>query len=79
MTNRISDKLRIINPIIQAPMLGVVTPKMVAAANQASCLGSLQLGDADYTICVDKIRETKKETDLPFAVNIFVNEIPRIT
>ena len=79
MANRIIDKLGIINPIIQAPMLGAVTSKMVAAANRADCLGSLPLGDADYKICIDKIRATKKETNQPFAVNIFVNEIPPIT
>ena len=79
MENRITQKLGIKNPIIQAPMLGVATAEMVAAANRADCLGSLPLGDADYQICVDKIRETKKETNQPFAVNIFVNEIPPIT
>ena len=79
MANRISHMLRIRNPIIQAPMLGVATPEMVAAANRADCLGSLPLGDADYQICIDKIRETKRVTDKPFAVNIFVNEITPIT
>ena len=79
MENRITDKLGIIHPIIQAPMLGAVTSKMVAAANRANCLGSLPLGDADYKICVDKIRATKKETNRPFMVNIFVNDIPPIT
>ena len=78
MENRITDKLGIINPIIQAPMLGAVTAKMIAAANSANCLGSLPLGDSDYKLCIDKIRETKRETNKPFSVNIFVNEIPPI-
>lgn len=49
-------------------MLGVVTFKMVAAANRANCLGSLPLGDADYATCISKILETKTETDKAFAV-----------
>ena len=63
-------------PIIQAPMFGVTTPQMVAAAAGAGALGSLALGDLPYKECIKAIELTKKLTDGPFAVNIFVNSIP---
>lgn len=66
-------------PIIQAPMFGVTTPEMVAAAGKANCLGSLALGDLNADKCAETIRSTKSMTDKPFAVNIFVNKIPEIT
>ncbi len=75
----ISKKLNIKYPIIQAPMFGVSTPKMVAAANNADCLGSLALADLSAEKSVELIRETKKLTDKHFAANIFVHKIPEIT
>ncbi len=75
----ISKKLNIKYPVIQAPMFGVSTPKMVAAANNADCLGSLALADLSAEKSVELIRETKKLTDKHFAANIFVHKIPEIT
>lgn len=77
--NRIVELLGMEHPIIQAPMMGLSTPEMVAAANRAHCLGSLALGDADARSCAKKIREVKQLSSGPFAVNIFVNDIPPIT
>lgn len=76
---KINKKLNIQYPVIQAPMFGVSTPGMVAAANIASCLGSLAIADLSGDSSVQLIRETKKLTDRPFAVNIFVHKIPEIT
>lgn len=76
---KISEKLNIQYPVIQAPMFGVSTPEMVAAANRASCLGSLAIADLSGDSSVQLIRETKTLTDQPFAVNIFVHKIPEIT
>ncbi|EJL74214.1 NAD(P)H-dependent flavin oxidoreductase [Chryseobacterium populi] len=75
----ISEKLNIQYPVIQAPMFGVSTPEMVSAAAKANCLGSLALADLSAGQSVKLIRETKKLTDKPFAVNIFVHHIPEIT
>lgn len=75
----ISKKLGIQYPIIQAPMFGMSTPKMVAAAAKADCLGSLALADLAAEQSVELIRETRKLTDQPFAVNIFAHPIPEIT
>ncbi|MCW3161443.1 NAD(P)H-dependent flavin oxidoreductase [Chryseobacterium oryctis] len=75
----ISKKLNIKYPIIQAPMFGVSTPEMVAASNKADCLGSLALADLSAEKSLELIHETRKLTDKPFAVNIFVHDIPEIT
>ncbi|QBJ88181.1 nitronate monooxygenase [Chryseobacterium gleum] len=75
----ISKKLGIKYPVIQAPMFGVSTVQMAVAAAQAGCLGSLALADLSADQSVELIRETKKLTDKPFAVNIFVHYIPAVT
>ncbi|MDR2284165.1 MAG: nitronate monooxygenase [Sphingobacterium sp.] len=66
-------------PLIQAPMFGVSTVDMAVAATQAGCLGSLALADIDADAAVQVIRATKKLTDKPFAVNLFVHRIPEVT
>lgn len=75
----ISKKLGIKYPVVQAPMFGMSTPEMVAAAGKAGCLGSLALADLSADQSVELIRETRKLTDQPFAVNIFAHRIPEIT
>ncbi|MGE8537092.1 MAG: NAD(P)H-dependent flavin oxidoreductase [Chryseobacterium sp.] len=75
----ISRKLGIQYPVIQAPMFGVSTVQMVAAAAKAGCLGSLALADLSADQSVELIRETKKLTDKLFAANIFVHHIPEVT
>ncbi|WP_426480622.1 NAD(P)H-dependent flavin oxidoreductase [Chryseobacterium sp. R2ACT005] len=75
----INRKLGIQYPVIQAPMFGVSTVQMVAAAAKAGCLGSLALADLSADQSVELIRETKKLTDKLFAANIFVHHIPEVT
>ncbi|OCA72707.1 tungsten formylmethanofuran dehydrogenase [Chryseobacterium contaminans] len=75
----ISKRLGVQYPIIQAPMFGVSTMEMVAAAARAGCLGSLALADLSADESVELIRATRKLTDKPFAANIFVHYIPEIT
>lgn len=60
-------------------MFGVSTPEMTAAAAKVGCLGSLALADLSAEKSVELIRKTKKLTNQPFAVNIFVHHIPEIT
>lgn len=62
------------HPIIQAPMAGVTTPDFVAAAAEAGVLGSIGAGYLSAEATRDFIREVKKLTDKPFAVNLFVPE-----
>jgi nitronate monooxygenase len=77
--NDLTQLLDLDYPIIQAPMFGVSTPEMVAAASKAGCLGSLPLADLAPDKCVELINKTRKLSNRPFAVNIFVNEIPPLT
>lgn len=75
----ISKKLNIKYPVIQAPMFGASTPQMLAAAARAGGLGSLAVADLSAEKAVELIRETKKLTDEPFAVNLFAHNIPEAT
>lgn len=77
--NEITDILDITYPIIQAPMFGVGTPEMVAAAAKMGGLGSLPLADLAAERCIELIQETRKLTSKAFAVNIFLNDIPPLT
>ncbi|UIR57353.1 nitronate monooxygenase [Sphingobacterium sp. SRCM116780] len=77
--NELSRVLRVNYPIVQAPMLGVSTPEMVAASAEAHILGSLALGDLPAASCRELIRKTKSLTYQPFATNIFVHDIPTVS
>lgn len=77
--NFIRRQLSTKSRLVQAPMLGVTTPEMVAAANDAGALGSLALGDLAPATCEQLIRATKKLTERPFAVNLFSHHIPLLT
>ncbi|WP_438313475.1 NAD(P)H-dependent flavin oxidoreductase [Sporosarcina sp. FA9] len=67
-------KLGIKHPIIQAPMAGISTPEFVAAASEAGALGSIGAGYLSANDTRDFIRDVKKRTSQPFAVNLFVPE-----
>ena len=69
-----SETVGIQHPIIQAPMAGVTTPEFVAAAAEAGVLGSIGAGYLSGEATREFIREVKKLTDKPFAVNLFVPE-----
>lgn len=51
-------------PIILAPMLGVVTPKMVADVSDMGGLGSLPLGGISPEVSRRLIQETKQLTKM---------------
>ncbi|GAB3989670.1 nitronate monooxygenase family protein [Spirosoma daeguense] len=77
MPNSVSlaELLTIDYPVIQAPMLGVTTSDMVAAIANAGGLGSLPVGGLSPEKTAELIRETKRKTSKPFAVNLFAHEI----
>lgn len=77
--NNITTLLSIPYPIIQAPMFGVATPQMVAAAGEIGVLGTLPLGDLPAVKCRELIQQTKQLTSHPFAVNVFLNPLPERT
>lgn len=74
--NVFTQKLEIEYPFIQAPMLGVTTPAMVAAISNAGGLGSLPIGGLSPEKVLSLIWETKSLTSKPFAVNLFANKYP---
>jgi nitronate monooxygenase len=77
MNQPIIHQLDILYPFIQAPMFGVTTPEMVAAATETGCLGSLPLGDWSVEKSVQAIRATKALCNGQFAVNLFVHKVPQ--
>ncbi|WP_343674289.1 nitronate monooxygenase [Chitinophaga sp.] len=71
--------LPIDRPIVQAPMFGVTTPAMVAAAASTGALGSLAIADLSPQKSIEQIRATRQLTNKPFAVNLFVHQVPEKT
>ena len=77
-SNEITDILKIKYPMIQAPMFGVTTTEMVVSASNLGCLGSLPIADISPDKAIELINKVKNQTDQPFAVNIFVYDVPEI-
>ena len=74
--NILTETLHIDFPFVQAPMLGVTTPEMVAAISNAGALGSLPVGGLPPDKTSALIQKTKSLTGKPFAVNVFANALP---
>ncbi|RBL90718.1 NAD(P)H-dependent flavin oxidoreductase [Chitinophaga flava] len=77
-SNRLTTLLNIRYPFVQAPMLGITTPAMVAAVSNAGGLGSLPVGGLPPERVTALIREVKTMTSKPFAVNLFTYEEPAL-
>ena len=67
--------LDIAYPIVQAPMLGVTTPGMVAAIANSGGLGSLPVGGLSPEQTLVLIKETNAQSSKPFAVNLFAHSL----
>lgn len=74
--NIVVEKLQVTYPLIQAPMLGITTPAMVAAVSNAGGLGSLPIGGLSPAQAAALIQEVKRLTNKPFAVNLFAHAAP---
>ena len=74
--NTLTEILSIDYPFVQAPMLGVTTPEMVAMISNEGALGSLPIGGLPPTQALALIQKTKGLTNRPFAVNVFANAGP---
>ena len=57
--------------LVQAPMAGVSTPELAAAASNAGALGSIAVGHLDALAARKQIEATRVLTDRPFGVNVF--------
>ncbi len=71
---RLSDLLGTEVALIQAPMAGAASPELVAAVCAAGGLGSLGGGYTAPDALRESIREVRKLTDRPFAVNLMVHQ-----
>ena len=58
-------------PILQAPMVGVSTPRLAAEVSNAGALGAIGLGASTPAQGRDLIRQTRALTLRPFNVNVF--------
>lgn len=78
--NKVTQKLKIKYPIIQAGMAGgITTPELVAAVSNAGGLGSLGAGYMTPEQLRSSILEIKQLTNKPFAVNLFIPENPNVS
>lgn len=76
--NAFADKLNIDFPFVQAPMLGITSPQMVASVSNTGCMGSLPLGLTNNKQAQALIQAVKQQTSKPFSVNLFVYKSPSI-
>src|ERR1041385_4157918 len=74
--NTLTESLNLDYPFVQAPMLGITTPEMVAAVSNHGALGSLPVGGLPPGKVLELIRKTKSLTNKSFAVNLFANTVP---
>lgn len=72
--NRLTKRLGIRHPIVQAPMAGVSTPQLAAAVTNAGGLGSLGIGASTTAQAREMIKQTQTLTAGPFNVNVFCHE-----
>lgn len=61
-------------PIIQAPMAGISTPAMAAAASDAGALGSLGIGAANVAGAEKMIREARDLSRRALNINVFCHQ-----
>jgi nitronate monooxygenase len=70
-TRHLLDLLGIQLPIVQAPMAGVSSPTMAAAASSAGGLGSIAVGAVNAVEARRMLVEVRTQSDQPFNVNVF--------
>jgi nitronate monooxygenase len=73
---RLLERLGVVHPIVQAPMAGASTPELVAAVSNAGGLGSLGAAMMPPDAIRAAIRDIRRLTQRPFAVNLFTYTVP---
>jgi nitronate monooxygenase len=74
--NSVCDLFGIEVPIVQAPMLGIVTPAMVVAVAEAGGLGSFSLVASSPEDARKTFAEIRRGTSKPVNVNFFCHQPP---
>lgn len=72
MSNRLCEILGIEKPVIQGPMAWSAFASLTAAVSNAGGLGVLGVAAAPNEAVRAQIQETRKLTDKPFGVNVFM-------
>ena len=70
------DLLEIEHPILLAPMAGVTTPALAAAASNAGALGAFGWGGVPEAVCRKQFAAARNLTNKAINVNFFVHEEP---
>ncbi len=73
MRTRLTERLGIALPILQAPMAGVSTPAMAAAVSNAGGLGAVALGAGTADQARQAMAAVRAATNRPFGVNLFTH------
>jgi nitronate monooxygenase len=68
------QRLQLELPIIQAPMAGVSTPAMAAAAGNAGALGSMGVGATNAAGAAQMIRAARELSQRALNINVFCHE-----
>ncbi|WP_298447075.1 nitronate monooxygenase [uncultured Marinobacter sp.] len=76
-SSRLTTRLGIRYPIVQAPMAGVSTPELAAAVTNAGGLGSLGIGASTTADARKMIERAQALTSGPFNVNVFCHKPAR--
>lgn len=71
-STRLTELPRLQHPIIQAPMLGSLTPELAAAVSGAGGLGSLGFGWGTIEVAETGLAALRSLTTAPFNLNFFV-------
>ena len=74
MTNRVCELLGITHPIIQAPMAGVTTVALAAAASNAGAIGTLAFGAMNAAQGRAQLLEMREATRQPYCLNFFCHQ-----
>lgn len=72
MKTRVSELLGITYPVIQGGMAWVAEYHLAVAVSNAGGLGLIGAASAPPEVVREQIRETKKQTDKPFGVNVML-------
>ncbi|MFD1880848.1 NAD(P)H-dependent flavin oxidoreductase [Paracoccus pacificus] len=73
----LAERLGLAVPLVQAPMAGVATPELAAAASNAGALGGLGLAAMSPAQAAEAMAATRALTDRPFGVNLFCHRPAR--
>ena len=76
-SNRLTERLGLRFPIVQAPMASATTPQLAAAVSNAGALGSLGLAFHSASAVRADCRTLRAATNGSYNINFFVHREPK--